>query len=206
MHQDPDNTLKHKTLDLLYKMRKSSNVEVIMENMIRYMQTLNDAHNKTEIAGQVIKLAERFAPSNQWFIQVLVKMMKMLTPSCNPLQYDATPFCHIHAQLHAKQAKQRKEFLHNEAHMCYQQPLPTAYGHYSYTRSEPSYTDSLPYDHTDSGISHCHPSVYESYSDTGVASYNRKHGQDGCKVYSKSQVYETSSYLYVGSPPYPAYG
>jgi AP-4 complex subunit epsilon-1 len=34
------------------------------------MRTLNDAHNKTELAGRVIELAERFAPSNQWFIQV----------------------------------------------------------------------------------------------------------------------------------------
>jgi len=71
MRQDPDDTLKHKMLDLLCKMTKSSKVEVILENMITYMQTLNDAHNKTEIAGQVIKLAERFTPSNQWFIQVL---------------------------------------------------------------------------------------------------------------------------------------
>jgi AP-4 complex subunit epsilon-1 len=71
MRQDPDDTLKHKMLDLLCKMTKSSKVEVILENMITYMQTLNDAHNKTEIAGQVIELAERFAPSNQWFIQVL---------------------------------------------------------------------------------------------------------------------------------------
>jgi AP-4 complex subunit epsilon-1 len=52
-------------------MMKSSNVEVIVENMITYMQALNDAHNKTEISGRVIELAERFTPSNQWFIQVL---------------------------------------------------------------------------------------------------------------------------------------
>lgn len=70
--QDPDDTLKRKTLDLLYKMTKSSNVEVIVERMIGYIRTLNDAHNKTEIAGRIIELAERFAPSNQWFMQVLV--------------------------------------------------------------------------------------------------------------------------------------
>lgn len=70
--QDPDDTLKRKTLDLLYKMTKSSNVEVIVERMISYMRTLSDAHNKTEIASRIIELAERFAPSNQWFIQVLL--------------------------------------------------------------------------------------------------------------------------------------
>jgi hypothetical protein len=137
-----------------------------------------------------------------WFANthcVCVRSVQVLREIQEQYQWKMTQLC-------AKQAKQRKEFLHNEEHMCYQQPLPTGYGHYSYTWSEPSYTDSLPYDHTDSDISHSHVSVYESYSDTGVASYNRKHGQDACKVYSKSQVYETSSYPYVGSPPYPAYG
>ncbi|CAM6074271.1 unnamed protein product [Sphagnum tenellum] len=74
---DPDDTLKHKTLDLLYKMTKSSNVEVIVENMITYMQTLNDTHNKTEIAGRVIELAERFTPSNQWFIQTMNQVFEL---------------------------------------------------------------------------------------------------------------------------------
>jgi len=75
--EDPDDTLKHKMLDLLCKMTKSSKVEVILENMITYMQTLNDAHNKTEIAGQVIELAERFAPSNQWFIQTMNQVFEL---------------------------------------------------------------------------------------------------------------------------------
>lgn len=68
--QDQDDTLKRKTLDLLYKMTKSANVEVIVEHMISYVRSLSDAHNKTEIAGRIIELAERYAPSNQWFIQV----------------------------------------------------------------------------------------------------------------------------------------
>jgi hypothetical protein len=68
-------------------------------------------------------------------------------------------------QLCAKQAKQCKEFLHNEADMCYQQPLPTGCGH-SYTQSEPSYTDSLPYDHmiTQIQISHTATLQFMSYN------------------------------------------
>ena len=62
--------MKRKTLDLLYKMTKSANVEVIVERMISYMRTLSDAHTKTDIASRVIELAERFATSNQWYIQV----------------------------------------------------------------------------------------------------------------------------------------
>lgn len=68
--QDPDDTLKRKTFELLYKMTKSSNVEVIVDRMIDYMISINDNHYKTEIASRCVELAEQFAPSNHWFIQV----------------------------------------------------------------------------------------------------------------------------------------
>jgi AP-4 complex subunit epsilon-1 len=53
-------------------MTKPSNVEVIVDRMISYMKGLTDEHNKAEIASRCIELAERFAPSNQWFMQVLI--------------------------------------------------------------------------------------------------------------------------------------
>ena len=73
--QDPDDTLKRKTFDLLYKMTKSSNVEVIVDRMIEYMISINDSHYKTEIASRCVELGEQFAPSNQWFIQVLIVLL-----------------------------------------------------------------------------------------------------------------------------------
>ncbi|VFQ63171.1 unnamed protein product [Cuscuta campestris] len=74
--EDPDDTLKRKTFELLYKMTKSSNVEVIVDSMISYMISLNDTHYKTEIASRCIELAEQFAPSNQWFIQTMNKVFE----------------------------------------------------------------------------------------------------------------------------------
>ncbi|CAH9142448.1 unnamed protein product [Cuscuta epithymum] len=74
--EDPDDTLKRKTFELLYKMTKSSNVEVIVDRMIDYMISLNDTHYKTEIASRCIELAEQFAPSNQWFIQTMNKVFE----------------------------------------------------------------------------------------------------------------------------------
>jgi AP-4 complex subunit epsilon-1 len=72
--QDPDDTLKRKTFELLYKMTKSSNVEVIANRMIDYMISINDNHYKTYIASRCVELAEQFAPSNHWFIQVTMMM------------------------------------------------------------------------------------------------------------------------------------
>ncbi|TYG58101.1 hypothetical protein ES288_D08G195700v1 [Gossypium darwinii] len=74
--EDPDDTLKRKTFELLYKMTKSTNVEVIVDRMIDYMNSINDNHYKTEIASRCVELAEQFAPSNQWFIQTMNKVFE----------------------------------------------------------------------------------------------------------------------------------
>ncbi|KAM7490823.1 hypothetical protein LguiA_033744 [Lonicera macranthoides] len=73
---DPDDTLKRKTFELLYKMTKSNNVEVIVDRMIDYMISINDNHYKTEIASRCVELAEQFAPSNHWFIQTMNKVFE----------------------------------------------------------------------------------------------------------------------------------
>ncbi|CAA2992736.1 AP-4 complex subunit epsilon [Olea europaea subsp. europaea] len=82
--EDPDDTLKRKTFDLLYKMTKSSNVEVIVDRMIDYMISINDHHYKTEIASRCVELAEQFAPSNQWFIQTMNKVFEHAGDLVNP--------------------------------------------------------------------------------------------------------------------------
>lgn len=74
--EDPDDTLKRKTFELLYKMTKSTNVEVIVDRMIEYMINITDHHYKTEIASRCVELAEQFAPSNQWFIKTMNKVFE----------------------------------------------------------------------------------------------------------------------------------
>ncbi|KAK1306689.1 AP-4 complex subunit epsilon [Acorus calamus] len=74
--EDPDDTLKRKTFELLYKMTKSTNVEVIVDRMIDYMINISDNHYKTEIASRCVELAEQFAPSNQWFIQTMNRVFE----------------------------------------------------------------------------------------------------------------------------------
>nr|KAJ0219437.1 hypothetical protein LSAT_V11C300109120 [Lactuca sativa] len=82
--EDPDDTLKRKTFELLYKMTKSSNVEVIVERMIEYMISINDYHYKTEIASRCVELAEQYAPTNQWFIQTMNKVFQHAGDLVNP--------------------------------------------------------------------------------------------------------------------------
>ncbi|CAL0313224.1 unnamed protein product [Lupinus luteus] len=74
--EDPDDTLKRKTFELLYKMTKSSNVEVIVDRMIDYIISISDDHYKTYIASRCVELSEQFAPSNHWFIQTMNKVFE----------------------------------------------------------------------------------------------------------------------------------
>ena len=65
-------------------MTKSTNVEVIVDRMIDYMISINDNHYKTEIASRCVELAEQFAPSNQWFIQVTTVITVLFRSYCLP--------------------------------------------------------------------------------------------------------------------------
>lgn len=68
---DPDETLKRKTLDLLFKMTNPTNVTVIAEKLITYLRQTNDEYIRSDLVAKITQLAERFAPDNLWFIQTM---------------------------------------------------------------------------------------------------------------------------------------
>ena len=70
--QDSDETLVHKTLHLLHAMTNADNVETIVEHMALFVGNASgDSHARADIVGRVVELAERFAPSAQWYVQTL---------------------------------------------------------------------------------------------------------------------------------------
>lgn len=68
---DTDETLKRKTLDLLYKMTTPSNVVFIAGKLMDSLEASNDPFLREELVSRVTELAERFAPNNRWFIQTM---------------------------------------------------------------------------------------------------------------------------------------
>ena len=50
---DPDESLRKKTMDLLYRMTKSHNVEVIVEKMVEFLEAATDAHTREETVGRI---------------------------------------------------------------------------------------------------------------------------------------------------------
>lgn len=75
--EDPDDMLKKKTLELLYKMTKPNNVEVIVDKMVDYLRTTNDEVTKTEVVKRIGELAERFAPDTQWFLDTMNQVFEL---------------------------------------------------------------------------------------------------------------------------------
>lgn len=74
--EDPDETLKRKTLDLLFRMTNSVNVEFIVEKLLSFLANATDDHFRTDLVGQITQCAERFAPSNAWYVQTMVKVFE----------------------------------------------------------------------------------------------------------------------------------
>ena len=74
---DPDETLKRKTLDLLFRMTNAVNVEFIVEKLLSFLAAATDDHFRTDLVGQITQCAERFAPSNAWYTQTIVKVFEL---------------------------------------------------------------------------------------------------------------------------------
>jgi AP-4 complex subunit epsilon-1 len=75
--EDTDETLKRKTLDLLFKMTNSVNVEFIVDKLLASLATATDDHFRTDLVARITLCAERFAPSNFWFVNTMVKIFEL---------------------------------------------------------------------------------------------------------------------------------
>lgn len=75
--EDPDETLKRKTLDLLFRMTNSVNVEFIVEKLLSFLASATDDHFRTDLVGRITQCAERFAPSNSWFVSTIVRVFEL---------------------------------------------------------------------------------------------------------------------------------
>ncbi|SCL98670.1 AP-4 complex subunit epsilon, putative [Plasmodium chabaudi chabaudi] len=66
--EDKDETLKMKTLDLLYEMTNPLNVQVIVDKLIFHVENSQDMHFKHDLACKIIQLIERYPPNDIWFL------------------------------------------------------------------------------------------------------------------------------------------
>lgn len=58
--EDPDETLKHKTLDLLFRMTNPQNVEFIVEKLLHFLGTATDDFFRSDLVSRITQCAERY--------------------------------------------------------------------------------------------------------------------------------------------------
>eukprot|EP00729_Bicosta_minor_P007265 gene7265-33171_t len=68
---DPDETLKRKTLELLCKMTNPANVTVITQKLVDV-----DPFLRKDLVPRVVQLAERFAPDNKWYVETMITLLE----------------------------------------------------------------------------------------------------------------------------------
>merc|ERR1719159_1193243 len=69
--EDPDDTLKRKTLDLLYRMTNPQNVIVVADKLCFHLRTSVDEHLRRELVQRLTQLCERYAPDNEWYVSTM---------------------------------------------------------------------------------------------------------------------------------------
>jgi len=76
--EDADDTLKIKTLDLLYRMTNKSNVEAVVERLLGYLKEapLGSTVRK-DLVFKINSLGEQFAPNKTWYVRQMNKLYEM---------------------------------------------------------------------------------------------------------------------------------
>lgn len=82
--EDPDETLKRKTLDLLLRMTNAMNVEFIVDKLLSFLGSSTDDHFRSDLVGQITQCAERYAPSNAWYVSIIVKVFELAGDKVKP--------------------------------------------------------------------------------------------------------------------------
>jgi AP-4 complex subunit epsilon-1 len=58
-------------------MTNAVNVEFIVEKLLSFLASATDDHFRTDLVGQITQCAERFAPSNGWYVQTIIQVFEL---------------------------------------------------------------------------------------------------------------------------------
>ncbi|KAJ9457126.1 AP-4 complex subunit epsilon [Diplonema papillatum] len=75
--EDHDETIKRKTLDILYAMTNPDSVELIVARLIKFLGAAHDVYLKADLVSNVCELAFRFFPTMEWYIGTMNHVIKL---------------------------------------------------------------------------------------------------------------------------------
>ena len=74
---DPDDTLKRKTLELLCRITGPENVSVICSKLIEYLESVTDQFIRGDLARKITEIAEKHAPNHDWFLETVSRVFRL---------------------------------------------------------------------------------------------------------------------------------
>jgi AP-4 complex subunit epsilon-1 len=76
--EDADDTLKIKTLDLLFRMTNKQNVEAIVEKLLSYLKEAPiESSVRKDLVLKINSLGEQFSPSKNWYVRTMNRLYEM---------------------------------------------------------------------------------------------------------------------------------
>jgi len=76
--EDADDTLKIKTLDLLFRMTNKSNVQPIVDKLLEYLQQApRESKVREDLVLKIHSLGEKFSPSKTWYVKTMNTLFEM---------------------------------------------------------------------------------------------------------------------------------
>ena len=75
--KDKDISLRRRALDVLYSMCDSENSEVVVGQLLDYLQTSPEPAMREELVLRVAILGERFSPNLHWYVDTILKLMSL---------------------------------------------------------------------------------------------------------------------------------
>jgi len=74
--KDVDISIRRRALDLTYALVNSSNVRLLVPDLINYLSFANNDF-KEDLTTKICFVVERYAPSKQWHIDTLIRVLKL---------------------------------------------------------------------------------------------------------------------------------
>lgn len=72
--ESKDDTIRFKTLQLLYGMANKDNAVVIAGKILKHLKMTTDRHLREDLVLKLTSLCEQYSPDNEWFVRMMNKI------------------------------------------------------------------------------------------------------------------------------------
>jgi len=80
----PDESVRKQTLNIMYSLGNSSNVQVICAKMLEYLSTTTDEYLRQDLVEKVSDLVEHFSPDLDWHLQTVISLLLRASHCVSP--------------------------------------------------------------------------------------------------------------------------